>query len=42
MSYVSEASEASALGVKMPYDEPLIDKWMQRVYARFSQAPATQ
>ncbi len=34
------ANEASGLGVKMPFDEKKVDKWMERVYARFRQAPA--
>jgi hypothetical protein len=34
------ANEASGLGVKMPFDEKQVDKWMERVYARFRQAPA--
>jgi hypothetical protein len=34
------ASEASGIGVKMPHDEPLSNKWEERVYARFRQAPA--
>jgi hypothetical protein len=34
------ANEASGLGVKMPYDETIVDKWMERVYSRFRQVPA--
>jgi hypothetical protein len=34
------ATEASGIGVKMPYDQPLVNKWEDRVYARFRQAPA--
>jgi hypothetical protein len=31
------ASEALGIGVKMPHDEPLSNKWEERVYARFRQ-----
>jgi len=34
------ANEASGLGVKMPYDETIVDKWTERVYSRFRQVPA--
>jgi hypothetical protein len=34
------ANEASGLGVKMPFNEKIVDKWMERVYARVRQAPA--
>lgn len=34
------ATEASGLGVKMPFNEKLVDKWMERVYAKVKQAPA--
>jgi hypothetical protein len=34
------ANEASGLGVKMPFDEKAVNKWMERVYARVRQVPA--